>query len=212
MNRSAVGLILVLIGSAFLLSNLGFIPSVAHYIFSWPNILFLIGIGLLMSGKPKPASVFILIGVFFWVQRYFYIDMSLFWPILLIVLGVAFILRKSESSSRTSEANTMDETTLFSGSEKTFSSAAFEGGKVTTIFGGSELDFKNAKPTEGSVIDLLVLFGGAELKIPSNWNVSLEATPVFGGVSDERDKSVAKDGPTIRIKGFVMFGGVEIKA
>jgi predicted membrane protein len=211
MNRSAVGLILILLGSAFLLHNLGWIPNVSRYIFSWPNFLFLIAAGLLISGKPKPALVFVLIGGFFFAQRHFYIDTQLFWPIVLIILGLAFILRKSSSSSSSSE-NRMEETSIFSGSEKTYSSPAFEGGKVTTIFGGSELDLRNATPTAGATIDVFTLFGGAELKIPNHWNVVLDATPILGGVSDERDKSVAKDGPTIRITGFVMFGGVGIKA
>ena len=76
MNRSALGLILVVLGTAFLLANLGWMPNIMHHIFRWPNILFLIGVGLLISGKPKPASVFILIGANFWVQRNFYNDMS----------------------------------------------------------------------------------------------------------------------------------------
>jgi len=212
MNRSALGLILVILGSAFLLANLGWIPNISRYIFSWPNILLLIGLGLLISGKPKPALIFILIGGFFFAQRYFHLDTSLLWPVVLIVLGIAFILRKSGSSSSTSKDNRIDETTIFSGSEKTLSSPVFEGGKLTTIFGGSELDFKNTTPAEGAVIDVFIMFGGSEMKIPANWNVILETTPVFGGVSDERDKSVTKDGPTIRIKGFVLFGGIEIKA
>lgn len=213
MKRPAVGIILVLIGSAFLFRNLGWIPDITRYIFSWPNILLLIGVGFLLSGKPKPALVMILIGAFFWTQRFWHIDMTLFWPALLIFLGIVFLLRNRETGEKkdTSDANKIDEAVIFSGSKKTYSSQAFEGGKISAMFGGTELDMREAKPVDGAVIDLFVMFGGAEIKIPANWNVVVETSPIFGGVSDERDK-VAKDGPTIKLKGTVIFGGVEIKS
>ena len=212
MKRPALGIILVLIGCAFLFRNLGWIPDITRHIFSWPNILLLIGVGFLLSGKPKPALVLILIGAFFWTQRFWHFDMSLFWPAILIVLGIMFLLRNRESvnKSNATDANKIDDAVIFSGSKKDFSSQAFEGGKISTMFGGTELDLREAKPVEGATLDLFIMFGGAELRIPANWNVVIEASPIFGGISDERDK-VTKDGPTIRIKGTVLFGGVEIK-
>jgi predicted membrane protein len=212
MKRPAVGIILVLLGCAFLFRNLGWIPDITRHIFSWPNILLLIGVGFLLSGKPKPALVLILIGAFFWSQRFWHFDMSLFWPAILIVLGIAFLLKNRENSSLSSSTadNKIDDAVIFSGSKKTYSSQAFEGGKISAMFGGTEMDLRETKPVDGAVIDLFIMFGGAEIKIPANWNVIVEASPIFGGISDERDK-VTKDGPSIKIKGTVLFGGVEIK-
>ncbi len=211
MKRSALGLILVLLGALFLLRNIGWMPDITYYIFRWPNIMFLIAIGFLISGKPKPALVFVLIGGFFWFQRYFYFDMNLLWPVILIVLGVAFILRqRNNTGGKLDDSGSFDSTNIFSGSQKKFSSQAFTGGKLTTVFGGAEIDLREAVPAEGAVIDVFCMFGGVELKAPANWNINVTATPIFGGISDERDK-ITQDGPEIRITGFVMFGGVEIK-
>lgn len=213
MKRPAIGIILVLLGCAFLFRNLGWMPNITHYIFSWPNMLFLIGAGLLLSGRAKPGLVLILIGAFFWTQRYWHIDMSLFWPAILIFLGILFILknRDRDNDPKTSDSSRIDDAVIFSGSKKTYSSSSFEGGKVSAMFGGVELDLRHAQPVEGATIDLFVMFGGAELKIPANWDVKIDTNPIFGGISDDRDKGIQKDGPTIRLKGLVLFGGVDIK-
>jgi predicted membrane protein len=212
MKRPAIGIILVLLGCAFLFRNLGWIPDITRHIFSWPNILILIGVAFLFSGKPRPALVLILIGGFFWTQQFWHIDMTLFWPALLIFLGIVFLLKNRDSSakSNSTDTNKFDDAVIFSGSKKTYSSQAFEGGKISAMFGGTELDLREAKPVDGATIDLFIMFGGADVKIPANWNVVIEASPIFGGISDDRDK-VAKDGPTIRLTGTVLFGGVDIK-
>ena len=167
----------------------------------------------MISGKPKPALVLFVIGAFFWTQRYWHIDMSLFWPALLIFLGIMFLLKNRDrhDESKTEETSKIDEAVLFSGSKKTYSSNSFQGGRISAMFGGTELDLRQTQPVEGASIDLFVMFGGAELRIPANWNLEIAATPIFGGISDERDKGVEKNGPTIKIKGTVIFGGIEIK-
>lgn len=213
MKRSVLGLILVAIGCLFLLRNLGWIPDITYYIFRWPNFLFLIAIGLLVSGKPKPALVFVIIGGVFLAQDYFHFAWEIFWPVILIALGIIFFIRQSPSSTGDPaiDDNTIDETTIFSGSKKKFTSDQFRGGKITTLFAGTELDLREAKLTEDAEIDLFCMFGGAEIKAPNDWKVNVDTTPIFGGVSDERDKE-EQTGPILRVTGFVMFGGVEIKS
>ncbi len=210
MKRSALGLILVLLGSFFLLRNLGWIPDFSYYIFRWPNIMFLIAIGFLVSGKPKPALIFILIGGVFWIQQYFYFNWAIFWPVVMIVIGILFFIQYSRRSG-SSDDDSIDETTIFSGSKKKFTSSNFSGGKITTIFGGIEMDLSDATPTQDAMIDIFCMFGGAEIKVPADWQVNNDTTPIFGGVSDERDPN-NQTGPNIQVKGFVAFGGVEIKS
>ena len=209
MKKSAIGLLLVLIGCVFLIDNLGWIDGLTRYIFTWPTILIVIGIGLLASGKFKPALVLFLVGGFFWVNRYYHYDMSTYWPVILIVVGIFFILR--HISSGNSNDDEIDEVCVFSGTERKYSSQAFAGGKVTTLFGGAELDLRETTPVEGATIDIFTMFGGTEITVPQDWNVQLDATALLGGISDER-KNVSADGPKMRIKGFVMFGGVEIRS
>ena len=211
MKRSALGVLLVVLGLLFLLTNLGILHGVTHFIFRWPNVMFLVALVLVISGKPKQAAIFVLIGGFFWAQDYFHLNWNLLWPVILIVVGVLFLFRERSSSSSESGEDTINESSIFSGSKKKISSQNFKGGKVTTIFGGCHLDLRDALPEDGAVIDIMCVFGGTEIRIPENWRLEVSASPIFGGISDERDDS-QQDGPTLKIKGQVLFGGVGIKS
>ena len=64
---------------------------------------------------------------------------------------------------------------------------------------------------EGAEVEVLVVMGGLEVIVPDDWTVINDVQAVMGAVEDDR-KSVAPVGTsTLRLKGFVMMGGVEIK-
>ena len=50
--------------------------------------------------------------------------------------------------------------------------------------------------------------------IPRDWNVKIDIVALFGGVGDKRDivDNPDNDERVLYIKGFVMFGGGEIKS
>ena len=65
------------------------------------------------------------------------------------------------------------------------------------------------------MIDVLIMFGGTEIRVPNSWNVILSVTPIFGGFSNKirRDPNVpVNQSKTLIIKGLAMFGGGEIKS
>lgn len=39
---------------------------------------------------------------------------------------------------------------------------------------------------DGAEIGVLGLFGGVEVVVPRNWDVTIDVLPVFGGASDDR--------------------------
>ena len=58
------------------------------------------------------------------------------------------------------------------------------------------------------------MFGGGTFYVPADWSVNTDVTAVFGGFSDKRRTSLetATDPEKVLyIKGFVLFGGGEIK-
>lgn len=85
--------------------------------------------------------------------------------------------------------------------------------KLLALFGGLELDFRKAvMPPGKSYVEALCLFGGAEITVPDDINVEVEGIPIFGGIENKSSGGYIPGAPTLRIRAFVMFGGLEIKA
>jgi len=114
-----------------------------------------------------------------------------------------------------SDTDYIDEVAIFGGGEKIITSENFRGGKVTALFGGVDMILLNAKLAQGvHQLEVFAMFGGWTLRIPPHWHVKSEVVAIFGGVSDKRyiGPDTAKDNTRqLVIKGFVMFGGGEIK-
>ncbi|MEQ9466944.1 MAG: DUF5668 domain-containing protein [Ekhidna sp.] len=212
-KRAIIGIILVIIGSIFLLDNLGFNIEIPYYLFSWPAILVVLGIVNLLSGNSRAAMILIGLGAVFYLHHFDVINIRTFWPVILIVIGLSVILRKKPTVKKITEAddNYFDEVAIFGGTEKKYISDNLQGGKVTNIFGGSEIDLRGSKAQDGAVIEIFCMFGGVELMLPEDWKVNMGATAIFGGFSDSRKSISSNATSTVHIKGFVIFGGGEIR-
>ena len=223
LGRAIVGIVLILIGIAFIGRTFDFFPNrIMHHIFSWQMILIVLGI-IFISTRDNKTTGFILliIGLVFLIPDMFYIPYSvrhLFWPSLLIIIGLVIILRSSsvrrhDQNERSSDY--IDDIAIFGGGEKVITSDNFKGGKITAIFGGSKIDLTKAQLAPGkNIIDVFCLFGGTTLIIPENWNIKSEVIAVLGGFSDKRSmrtEIVTDIGKELVIRGFVMFGGGDIK-
>ena len=225
-KRIGIGVVLIGLGGLFLLSNLGLIPwEIRHYLFSWQGILIIIGSAFLISKPDKmPGIILVSIGVFFLIPKILdvpWFSMSTFWPLVLIVIGIVFILRQRGQdpflrSNKESDIDVLDDINIFGGGEVVISSQDFKGGKVTSIFGGANYNMISTKLAEPPVvIDVFAAFGGCTFEVPADWNVRVEVTSVFGGFSDSRKPSsqtVIDTTKVLIIKGTVLFGGGEIKS
>lgn len=84
--------------------------------------------------------------------------------------------------------------------------------KIGAIFGGAKGNLTDAKIKDGSRVDLLCAFGGADIIVPGNVKVKVNTFCLFGGISDKRViKDAGKDDVTLNINGFCLFGGADIK-
>lgn len=222
-----IGVILLIAGGLLLLDNFNVISfSISRIIFSWQMIFIVIGLLIYAGSNNNIGLVFILLGVIFLLTKFLGINIWAFWPLILIVMGL-YILMGFKKRTSTSEytaninegnnmnPNTIDEVAIFGGGEKSYRMENFEGGKITAIFGGSEIDLYDCKLGAGThFLDVTAIFGGFSLIVPKDWNVEIRVFPLFGGFSDQRRKdpnvNYNKDNLLI-IKGFVMFGGGEVK-
>lgn len=226
-NTSAhlvLGVILILVGIAVITDLMNFGSwNFRHIVFSWQMLLIVLGVVFISSRDSKQTGYILLaIGGFFIIPRVFHISNfdwnSLFWPVMLIFLGLMVIFHRGRSRARMqsrsdSNENYLDDVAIFGGGDKVIRSQNFKGGKITHIFGGSKYIFSDARLAEGTnELELNMIFGGTKLVVPEGWDIKLEMTSIFGGFSDKRMRSIVVVDPdrTLIIKGANIFGGGEI--
>jgi predicted membrane protein len=212
-----VGIVVIIIGSLFLLKNFGiFPPEFLWKIISWQTILIVIGTVFYFNSNKSVGVTLIVVGALSWIPD--------IWPILIILLGLYIVIKNKTNFFNKNEQEPINDnfdpnqkiydTSLFGGGKKSFQIDNFKGGNVTSIFGGSEIDLMDCTLANGTNrLELFFLFGGSSLKIPSNWNVLIQLTPIFGGFSDKRtmpQSQVFDNSKTLIISGIVVFGGGEL--
>lgn len=210
MRNTFFGLLLILAGLALLLDNLDIIPGLPGYLFHWANIFLVLSVFIGLSGNPRGALTLLCLWAFFTARHYWEVDWSVVWPVLILVTGVSILLKK-KSELVLGHRDQFDEVNIFSGSKRIFTSQQFKGGKVTNIFGGGNLDLRQSK-TDEAVIEIITIFGGVEILVPESWNVSINATAIFGGFEDKRPRGVERNGPVLVIRGITLFGGGTVKS
>lgn len=220
-KRFGIGAILIILGSLFLLGNLGLIPwEIRHYLFSWKGILIIIGSILLITKKDKtPGIILVSIGALFLTPEILGVPGFSFrtlWPVILIAVGIIFLIRQRDGNflgqSSDNDEDTLDDINIFGGGDVVVTSSKFKGGKVTSMFGGGNYNLTHAKLGDPPVvIDVFTAFGGNTFLIPNDWNVKVEVTSILGGFSDNRVATTPKSDDQLIIKGLVLFGGGEVK-
>jgi len=185
------GIILLIIGSVFLMPELFIVPFKLHQVF-WPVILVLAGTGVILKHRFG-----------FFGKKY----------------GRHFNHRfqYDTNSNDLSESGYINQTNIFGGSKKMFDNSVFRGGKITNIFGGGELDFRNTQLAEGrNILEITSIFGGMNIIVPHDWIVNIEVDNVLGAFQDKRiirpDKNNLDEGRELVIKGIAVFGGGDLKS
>lgn len=113
------------------------------------------------------------------------------------------------------EEEILDVASVFAGVKKNVYSKNFKGGEIVSVFGGAEVNLSQASFQQPQItIESVQIFGGAKLIVPADWVIHNEAVAIFGGIEDKRPQPANINFPekVLILKGFVMFGGIEIKS
>lgn len=227
-RRFWLGLIFVSIGAILLLDNLNILPYVVRdVLLSWQMLLITVGTYLILGRKKvEPGIVLITIGSIFLLRDFYYFRLRDIWPYLgpsiFIIIGGLLIFRRSRnkeslemSDEKKNDIDYVDDFAVLGGREIQVDSQSFRGGKVSALFGGSTIDMRGASLAEGNnLLDVFAMFGGTSIIVPQDWTVKVEVFSILGGFSDNRDqtvKVVPHPNKVLTIKGFVMFGGGDVK-
>lgn len=221
-----LGIVLMLLG-VFLIADMvnpfewGW--RLRDYLFTWQALLIFLGVIFISGREGKPAGfILIAVGTFFLLPKMIelpYYWKSLFWPTILIIIGLLVIFGKARPrpefrhKKKSSSEDFIDDVAVFGGSDRVVSSQNFQGGRLTHVFGGSKYDLTRARLADGvQYIDVTMVFGGTKLIVPEGWDIKLEVTAIFGGFSDKRQKTILVKDPdrSLVIRGITVFGGGEI--
>ena len=221
-GRLVFGIGVITLGVLFLLEQAGYLVArdVLHW---WPVGLLAYGLmrltGTLGRKNVTGGIILSLIGGWFLLRNLdvFHGDLFDFWPLVLILVGgsmVAGALRRGREPAEgaADPTNRVSAFAFWSGVDRKVASADFQGGDLTAFMGGHDIDLRSAKMAGGSaVIDLLVMMGGVDLRIPEDWALSCEAVPIMGSVEDHTRPPAGEVRGRLILKGLVMMGGVEVK-
>ncbi len=221
------GAIVVAVGCLLLLDNLGIVRfhDVWQY---WPALLVAWGVSRIIDSRTPSGWVWgaavALVGAFLLLDTLDIIvfNFAVVWPLLLIAFGVSVLVRAVERHRFPPGAGAGLPNSPIVGTHAFFSenrsgSAAkdFSGGQATAVFGAARFDLRNASMTvDEAVIDVNVVFGEVEVRVPETWLVINRAAVVFAGVNDKTnhprpDPNVKT--PRLVITGVSVFGAITLR-
>jgi predicted membrane protein len=88
---------------------------------------------------------------------------------------------------------------------------AFHDADVAAVFGHSEIDLTAAQLAAGrGTIDVFVMFGQADVRVPSDWTVVTKNLVTLGSVENHARGSGTDPNKSLRVEGVVLFGELRI--
>jgi predicted membrane protein len=198
-----------------LLDRLGIVSAREIFQF-WPMALVALGLAALTRTTTLTGRLWsgMLVAAGLLLQAanlgYIHVRGELFWPFVLIAIGVLLLGRALETRNLTPDAaapgdssrpwwvDYIEEKTgasngarfrssvVFSSRDHRVTAPNFERAKIEAVFGSYELDLREAglAGDEARVVADAV-FGSVEIFVPEDWEVDLRGEGVFGSVSDE---------------------------
>ncbi|HXY39419.1 MAG TPA: LiaF domain-containing protein, partial [Vicinamibacteria bacterium] len=88
----------------------------------------------------------------------------------------------------------------------------FRGGRAMAVMGGCEIDLRRASIPEGeeALLDVFVMWGGIEIKVPEEWEIVNRGSAFLGGF-ENKTRPLATADRRLVVTGTAIMGGVEVK-
>ena len=219
-GQALAGLLLLTIGSLLFAQNLDLL-NVRQYWRYWPAIPLAVGVLKFLTGGSRGDRVFgVVLSIFGGSQLAKALG---YWSpgpadvIALVLIGVGgyFIVRglfgRPEMDVRADSSDWISAIAVMAGFERSNNSPNFRGGDLTAVMGGCEVDLRHASLRAPASIDVFVMWGGIELRVPEDWTVELRGTPILAGFVDKTRQPAVATEKRLVIRGVALMGGVEVK-
>lgn len=228
-----MGVLVIAVGLLFFLDNLDII-DVHDALAFWPLIFIVAGVAKLLDTTTPNGHLTGLAGIgvggtmILHRLGIIYFSWRAAWPLVLIAVG-ALVVYRAMSGHRwagggvailddkdklqgtpDAQAQTVDVTAVLGGFERGVHTQDFRGGEVTAVMGGCSLDMRGASMTGEAVLHVFAFWGGVTLKVPPDWAVVLQGTPIMGGF-DEKTVAPPNNSKRLVVRGYAIMGGVEVR-
>jgi predicted membrane protein len=225
-SQVVLGVLVILMGLLFLLDNLH-ILDLHRALSFWPMVFIIVGTVKLCDTQTRGGQilggVFIAVGSLMILDRLDIIDFNLrtMWPLAFIGFGI-YTLYKARTGRRLIQIDgvkdekdlggegVVDVTAILGGFERRVFTPNFRGGEITAVMGGCALDLRNSSIQDEAVVTVFAFWGGVTLKVPPDWTVVLNGTPIMGGF-EEKTITPPDNSKRLIIRGYAIMGGVEVR-
>lgn len=216
--QAIIGLLIIAYGLLLTADNFGWIRARPIFAY-WPVGIVVLGMAMFAratdAGTRLSAAFVLVVGCGLTGARLFgwHFNLSVIWPLFLVGVGVMMISRAMgrEIGDATSEQQ-FSTFAFWSGSKRRVMSPVFKRADFTVVMGGIEVDLRSASAAGGeAIIDIFVVMGGIQIRVPPDWVVANHVAAIMGGVEDKSTGEVTAKNRLI-LRGFVMMGGVEVKS
>lgn len=211
MKKTILGTIIICIG-VILLGNTLNIWNINLFFRGWWTLFIIIPsiLGLFEKNNFTNSLLSLFIGVLLLLASRHIISWSMvgkvFLPIFIIILGWIIIFGNFKKTRRVRE-NSKEYIAIFSGIDEEITEINTDF-SIIAIFGSVDLDLRDAKLKEDVVIHAISIFGGIDLKLPTDVKVETTGVPIFGGIENKTKNK--KDGKKINIDYVTVFGGIDL--
>lgn len=226
-----IGVFIVALGVLLMLDRLDVLTIAARLLRFWPVGLMVLGVSILARRDDAHGRFW----GFFWIVVGAWLLLNtlglvrvgiweLFWPIVLILIGVSLIrqtMRRGSGRAQAGATGTGNQVAVLSESKHIARGGeTFRGAGMTSIMGGCFLDLRQAAmaPGEEAVVDVFAVMGGHEIVVPAAWTVVPEVVSVLAGVEDKRlpalvdPSATSAPPPRLVVRGFLLMSGLTLKS
>ncbi|MGK5079069.1 LiaI-LiaF-like domain-containing protein [Janthinobacterium sp. HLX7-2] len=200
-----VGGVMVLLGVSWTLKAMGFFYF--NWSMLWPLVIIAVGVSVVSKSLPGaqqrlrrrrgPAG-----------------DASRFEPprqgTVSLDKAPAAAAADADASGAPDDDSIIEVTAILGGFVRRVSSQRFRGGDINVIMAGCEIDLRQASIKGEAVLNVFALCGGITIKIPPDWSVVLQGTPILGGFEEKTIVPPNQD-KRLYVTGYAIMGGLEIR-
>jgi predicted membrane protein len=225
--RLVIGLSIMTAGLALALDSLGILDAGAVLRW-WPLVIVAVGVAKLTSTNDdrQRGLVWIAVGAGFLLVTLGRMSFLGVWAMLLLFIGANVVWRAlrpplPRAGGKADASESFDMVAVLGGAKTGATSPDlrsgavardFKGGRAMAVMGGCEIDLRRAVIADGheALVDVFVMWGGIEIKVPEDWEVVNRGNAVLAAF-ENKTRPLPGASRRLIVTGIAIMGGVEVK-